>query len=629
MKINRFKDIDLEELDTWPTVLEKNLSEKNLYIFTNRKAAITDYLKGKGISEICDKYSITKSNFFRLFSRCLETNIDGRINGFRALIPYKRIDKSNNKLFAKLLNQHPILAEQLTKDFLNINSPKEVKEKNMSLKTIHKRFLRKCAELGITLDSYPFNTKSKGYKSLQRYVSDLKSTNFIKVASRHGEEALMLAKNSGTLTKPLADGTLSRPYERVEFDGHKIDISLALAYTTPEGDEIIDVINRIWILTIIDVATRCILGYHLCLSKEYSADDVLMTIRNAVFPWKPRELTIPNLKYSQGAALPSYLIKETEYAIWDEFCYDNAKANIAKVVQDKLVNLIGCSINMGPVATPIRRPHIERFFRTLETNGFQRITSTTGNSLKDPKRNKNSEATAVKYQITTHHIEDLTDVLVADYNNTPHDSLYGLTPLEAMKQRIDKGIYINTISSNNRKDLAFFSIKTKRRVNGNVKHGRRPFITYEGVKYTSDLLAHSPHLIGKTLTLEVNIEDLRVLKVYLENGEELGTLTATKKWALKPHSLRERKAINKLKNDRKILFSNEEDPIEIYHIYLKKNATTKNGRNKLATFEKNLKSKSTRYKESKVKHVEEEPKNTVSAFDNTKPTTKLRRTLHF
>src|SRR5690606_8523189 len=204
---------------------------------------------------------------------------------------------------------------------------------------------------------------------------------------------------------------------------------IAIIFKTPEGDEIVEVMNRIWILSIVDVATRAILGHHLCLNKEYSSHDVLMCFRNAIFPWKKKSLTIEGLNYSEGANFPSNLIPEASFGLWDELCYDNAKANIAKNVKEKLVDLVGCSINFGPVAVPVRRPIIERFFRTLEQNGFHRLPSTTGSNPQDPKRKK-SEEKAIKYRITAEHLEELTDVLIAEYNATPHEGNNNLSPLE-------------------------------------------------------------------------------------------------------------------------------------------------------------------------------------------------------
>lgn len=179
--------------------------------------------------------------------------------------------------------------------------------------------MRNCIKLGIGLNQYPLNTQTKAYKSVERYLKSLSNKHFVAVATRSGEESKMLAKNTGANFTEFQTQTPIRPYEKVEFDGHKIDVALSVKYTTPAGDEIVDTLNRIWILSIIDVATRCILGYHLCLNKEYSSDDVLMCIRNAIKPWKPKELTIPNLKYSESSGFPSYLVHEVAYGIWDEW----------------------------------------------------------------------------------------------------------------------------------------------------------------------------------------------------------------------------------------------------------------------------------------------------------------------
>ncbi|MGR5963757.1 hypothetical protein ACT7DB_03365 [Bacillus cereus] len=54
-----------------------------------------------------------------------------------------------------------------------------------------------------------------------------------------------------------------------------------------------------------------------------------------------------------------FLLKKFEtckWALWDEFLIDNAKANDAQLVTEKLKHVIGCSINQGPVSMPERRP---------------------------------------------------------------------------------------------------------------------------------------------------------------------------------------------------------------------------------------------------------------------------------
>src|SRR5699024_7573883 len=118
-----------------------------------------------------------------------------------------------------------------------------------------------------------------------------------------------------------------------------------VAFQTPEGDEIVKTMYRIWILVIIDVATRAILGHHLCLNKEYSSNDVLHCIRNAVVPWEPQPLTIPGLTYADSGDFPSHALQEAKWGLWDELLYDNAKANLSHIVRDRLTQVVGCAVN--------------------------------------------------------------------------------------------------------------------------------------------------------------------------------------------------------------------------------------------------------------------------------------------
>jgi putative transposase len=80
---------------------------------------------------------------------------------------------------------------------------------------------------------------------------------------------------------------------------------------------------------------------------------------------------------------------------------------------------------------------------------------------------------------------------------------------------------------------------------GNLKLGRRPYIQFEDERYTSEVLARSPDLIGIELTLIVNTNDLRTITAFLPNGAEFGVLAAMGKWARTPHTLATRRAANR------------------------------------------------------------------------------------
>jgi transposase InsO family protein len=66
------------------------------------------------------------------------------------------------------------------------------------------------------------------------------------------------------------------------FDGHRLDIRLKVVVRDPFRFEHEFEIERAWLLVIIDVCTRAVLGYHIALGREYSHYDVIKTIERTL-----------------------------------------------------------------------------------------------------------------------------------------------------------------------------------------------------------------------------------------------------------------------------------------------------------------------------------------------------------
>ncbi len=596
---------DEQDLDytKWSPVLIDNLSPEDQDLFSRRKAAVEAYLKNEiSVKEICKASKIERTELFRLIKRCFQLDGSGSIWGYRALIPRNRINKyvrtnitkdksdryiSNVGLFENLLEKHPYIKEKIISIYFDLNND-TIKEPIIKLKNLHKKFLDECRIAGIKQSDYPFNTQSLGRISLYRFIKKLENEYFYQSSKRHGDAAARHARTTGIGTRNSS--VIVRPFERVQFDGHRIDVMISISFKTPEGDEITAVIERIWLLVIIDVATRVILGHYISLNREYTTSDVLHCIRNAVLPKKLKTLTIPGLKYPENEGYHSLEIPETAWGLWEEFCYDNAKANLSNLVRSRLTRIVECAVNPGPVNMPERRGIIERFFGILEENGYHRIVSTTGSNPDDPRR-KNPEKKAVKYKITAEELEELTDVFIANYNHTENAGINYLTPIECMKKRVSKGMIPRLMHEEKRSEVAFLTLQDQRVIVGNIKKGKRPYINYEGVEYRNDILARSAELIGTKLDLLINVDDIRSIRAFLPNGSEFGTLTAVGKWGLIPHTLQVRKQINRLRNKKLLNFTYMDDPIEAYHKYLlEKSVTNKSERNKLAELQKKLKS---------------------------------------
>ncbi|WP_339816309.1 hypothetical protein MKZ15_11870 [Paenibacillus sp. FSL R7-0216] len=563
--------------ELWPTVDELSLNEKHRLLFIKRKQAVMMYFKSKSsMAEIHQETGVDPQTLRRVIKRCMSLDEYGVVLGFRALIPYKKVkpyelnpmNTKRNKSrksgeFSMLLMRFPDIKDLIDELFLGRH--RRTLEPAMRTKSIHKKMIDACRKKDIPLSEYPFNTKHMGYRALERYLNRLASKYFGKSVSRYGHDAVQKAKNTGE-GEQNHPSTLT-PYQKVQFDAHRIDGFFVINLKTPEEDDVTVVLDRFWILTIIDVATRIILGYAISLNKEYSAADVMHCVRNCIMPHEKINLTIDGLTYHDIGGYPSEVYPETKWAVWDVICFDNAKSHLANLVKDRLKNLVGCTINLGPVDLPMRRGIIERFFKILEETGFHRLPNTTGSNPDDPRRT-NPEENAIKWNITYDHLKEMIDVMISNYNGTPHGGIYHQSPLELLGKRLQKGLYPHQLNENNRSEVLFMHTKIKRIIRGSNQSGKKPYVQYEGVEYRSEKLSNSAHLIGQELLLHVNVDDLRTIKAYEEDGSEFGYLTAVGKWSFTPHSLQTRKAINSLVHRKLIHYTTWDDPVFIYTEYL-------------------------------------------------------------
>lgn len=579
------KEVLVEDLNisNWENVYTGNMSELEMKIFSCRKKAIDLFFTSElPIGSIIKETGIGRSEIYRLVSRCLMYDESNKILGYRGLIHYKTLTSYSRKSFDNLdlsnysgafqllLKTYPELKTFLIEEYFKKSKSKNnARELKISYKNLHRKFIDECRKLGIRPNEYPFNTTSLARKSVERFIKDISSNYIQEVAKNSGGQSTMLLNNVNNSIN--TNSTITRPLERVEFDGHKIDLILALVYQTPQGEQIIDILNRIWLLTIVDIATRAVLGYHLTLSKEYTEEDIKKCFQSAILPWKPKKLTISGLKYSKNAGFPSYKFPEAQYGKWDEICYDNAKSNLSKGIKDILRKQIGCSINMGPVAVPVRRPIIERLFKGLEENGFHRLPSTTGSNVLDSRR-YNAEENAIKFSISPENIEELCDVIIANYNGNPHDSNNGFSPLEIFESRINQGMHITQIPVDERDSVNLFPISAVRQVKGNLEQGRRPYIHFKNVRYSSSELSRDFLMINEKLTILINTDDLRTVIAFRQDGSKYGVLTASGYWGITPHSLKIRNAINKFKRERYFHYTEDEDPIDAFQAFLEEKA---------------------------------------------------------
>lgn len=271
------------------------------------------YAGGCSLAEIKSRTGINRRRLWRLIRRCIAIHEDGRVVGFRACRYYARFSRNFRKapppsqilrarhgysgLLSQLFERHPLILEKLIERALGTGS-KDVGPAITRMDRLHALFLSLCRDAGIKLNEYPFTVATQGESALARRLKiELARRNLRRVVSAmHGVEA---AKRLANLDTPVRAGSAPRCYERVEFDAHRIDTLMNLTVDDLHSGELIWLLlERLWLLALIDSASGTVLGYHVAFGRNYSGEDVLICLENAILPWRPRELRIPGLPTS-------------------------------------------------------------------------------------------------------------------------------------------------------------------------------------------------------------------------------------------------------------------------------------------------------------------------------------------
>ena len=86
----------------------------------------------------------------------------------------------------------------------------------------------------------------------------------------------------------MASGTginrpVHNPFDRIEMDAHKLDGRFVVMIPQLDGGWSPRLIHRLWVIVLLDVASRAVIGYHLSLRLEVNKEDVIAAI-SKVYP---------------------------------------------------------------------------------------------------------------------------------------------------------------------------------------------------------------------------------------------------------------------------------------------------------------------------------------------------------
>lgn len=103
--------------------------------------------------------------------------------------------------------------------------------------------------------------------------------------------------------------------------------------------------------------------------------------------------------------------------------------------------------------------------------------------------------------------------------------------------------------------------------------GRRPYVNFEGARYSGTAIGDRHDLVGKRIWVVNHLEDdARVAMASTQEGATIGILLAGPPWHRLPHSLAIRRVIKSMINHRMFALSSSGDAITLFMEYCERQA---------------------------------------------------------
>ncbi|MGQ3050774.1 MAG: hypothetical protein ACT6S0_03215 [Roseateles sp.] len=572
---------------SYPFLSDEEAEEHALLIgerFDRLAKAIRAYLTNGRLKPALVIAECGRESFYEQLNRCLtKSQHSDTIVGWAGLIYHLRLTPTQGK-FRKWLDGNPSWKLILHRLIECGGGTKKVKLRKPTVETVSRAFIKafKTGELAgesikpvpIPLGTYPHTGGSNARGPVRRYIADYIAT--------HLETTEVWFGSTADAKKGLGTGKMSfllshAPFDVIGGDCHTVDAIGYIILEGPVGPMKVPV-KRMQVFIDACHTSRAATGWAVCIGAQIEARHVELAHLMASRPWKPKKLTVEGLRYAEGAGFPCGCVEGLEDGIQPAMKrLDNAVQHWAALIREDLRAAIGCAIAYGAVGSWWRNSISERLFGTLERFGFQRLPSSMGTGPQDVHRADDPTLEAKGVGIEWNELIEVLDVLLANYNATPHSALGNLSPLDYIRQSLN-GRRPRWIPRSAPPPTALsprlgWTVMRNKTIRGSVSKRTTPYIEVGEERYTGDLLKGRYDLIGRDATVHVP-EDMRTVEAFLSSGESLGTLNVLHKgWSNVAHSLQDRQAFNQLVRDGQQV--DRDDPIGTLAAHFEKKAVRK------------------------------------------------------
>lgn len=578
--------LDMADTSQWPELGEDEslvpIARSARYVTLKR--AIVYYCSGSvGLRTVAQEAEVSEARLRNILARCFTLDELGRPYGFAALVPYKHLRsytrrsksaKNYSGAFEALLDTYQ-LRNRLVNIILGRDKSYGIVRRLVDL---HEILLRLLETAGASTDEYPFTVQNQGCEGLRRFRKAVKAASAARAAAIDVSPEVAAAL-SRIIAAPDEPPARLYPYERVELDGHRIDGIFTVHVPGLDGVPLVLTAERLWVIALIELVGRAILGYMISLNPEPSKDDVAEAITRSIVPQPRRPLTLQDLRYPDCGGFPAADVPGCAYRLFDHLVVDNAKAHWATALREDLCRKAGAILHIPPGGRPADRRYIEGVFRTFEEQLFHRFGNTTGSSPADPRR-RDAEAAAIALDFHIDEAYQLADVYFAKVNGAPPPGAPRAAPLQHLANALRASpILDRRVALNERKHWNLHTEWETGTVRASREDKRPPYLQWKNARYRSKRLKRCWHLVGKKLRIKINRMDVSRLEAYLEDGTPFDTLRAIGYWGF-PHSYYFHQLYAGLMKVNE--FTRVDDPVLDTKAFLEKRAlSSKRARNQL------------------------------------------------
>jgi hypothetical protein len=378
--------------------------------------------------------------------------------------------------------------------------------------------------------------------------------------------------DDGAAPTRLKDIFNEQEFDRMELDGHRIDAPGLLQVPTPNGGSVTRKVSALWWIPEIECTSHAIVSWTLRVGRNYNNQDVTQVLAGSMQPWEPLDLVIPGLEYAADAGMPSSLEGPLGFSRGVMVAVDNHKGHHYFAVEEAFCRSHDGILTLGRPHEPRTRPVVEQLNSRIEKGAFRMLPGGFEPPTKlGTKACKVSTLSPEDHPLQLPLLVELINVIVANYNATPHPALGDLSPLQYLKQRAKQDLWLYQPRDRETCAADMNSVIVRLLVHGNKKTGVLPHVNYAYVRYRSPELDNSWELIGKHVTTRVSRGDLRSMIIFRTATKPIGIVRATAPWAKTKHDETTRKMINQWsKQEGGLSLKGVDCAIEAYTKFLRK-----------------------------------------------------------